>query len=418
MAFSDLRGQSLNSINDLLGMKNQRRMQRSQNISNIGSQLMNQQFTGQENEADREARLGLQTAGDEAAAERQAAADEAAYDRAALGEEGATERTNITAGTQRDISADNVQLQRDLETSGNQAALDQLVEKYRLAEEQDAAFYEDFEDGPINITDFTTGEDVTINSPAEFQAYLEDKIAKRQAAMARLEASLRDSGSGNDSEEVWTAFMQAREYVRGQDILYDAETNKWMPMSSLDEETFMRLAEKSLAAQGLDESGYNAALDLLVEEYRSGQVEEEPGTTPPGEGRSGGIVQLTTPIGQAFNEEGDGFLSRSVAPLMELFGRIAPGASERLMGPGYYPDVQEEERIPEANVTDRERDLFTQLIELLPTASPQEQALASQYINDITQRGTTAEITTILDFLSRAGLQQSGGDAFQFNRRD
>jgi len=44
--------------------------------------------------------------------------------------------------------------------------------------------------------------------------------------------------------------------------------------------------------------------------------------------------------------------------------------------------------------------------------------LASQYINDITQRGTTAEITTILDFLSRAGLQQSGGDAFQFNRRD
>lgn len=43
MAWSDLRGQSLSSINQLLGMRNQRKMQQAQTASDFGSQMMRQQ---------------------------------------------------------------------------------------------------------------------------------------------------------------------------------------------------------------------------------------------------------------------------------------------------------------------------------------------------------------------------------------
>lgn len=430
-AFTEARGQSMRSINDLLNMRNQRKQANADRIVQGGQFAAGLMQQSSEAEKDREAQL--ERIG--ATGEEQRATAAAKYEPFPDGPreivDAATGRT-VLANTPAEYEALSSQLQgfRQEEDIDAQAALQESNNQARsqlqsqiddasmsrldaqIQAEIDSATTqfrrrsEDY-DEEQSFYSPTTGKNYRWQTQEEFELVKQqienDNYLEAQRVIAALRGTDQDTAS---------KIREAYEFAK-QELLWDAETQSFRDLSTMSEDelrsAFMDAVDFYTLAPEEAERAYRLFTTFM------GQAELPPEDEGGGETPRPGGLALTTPLAQDFAEDRTGFLGRATTPGIELFARLFPGAAARLGGYELESEEpQQEARIPESNITDRERDIFRQLVELYQTAGPEDQAEIATYIDDVTARGESAMIPDILSFLDRAmGTQPKN---FDFNR--
>ena len=196
MAWTDLRGQSLNNINDLLKMKDQRRARRSQNIIGAAKSLGNKAFSAREAEKDREFKAG----------------------------ESELDRENSL----------------DLANINNEGAMARTAFQYESPRQA-------YEDGAKEYTDPSSGVTYTWDSDQGFQLAQSALRADQAEEAARLEAALRGYG---DSEE-GGMIREAYEFAK-QELLYDPTTGTFSDLADLSDDEVNEMFIDAIMTGGFD----------------------------------------------------------------------------------------------------------------------------------------------------------------------
>ena len=246
-----------------------------------------------------------------------------------------------------------------------------------------------------NWTDPVTGRPYSWSTNQDFE------LIKLQMQSDRLAYELRMRSDLADNPDMGEQIREAYEFAKSE-ILWDPQAQTFRNLEEIPEDELRQLFDSAIVTggfSGIDQAAMDQAYSLFTA-FIDRAPEIDP---PPDAGTGGGVlgIPITTDIGKAFTEDGDGYLSRSAAPFMELFGRIFPDAADRSMGITESPEVPEQGRIPEGNVTTRERDIFRQLVEL-GANNPE----AWDYIDEITQPGEASNLIEIMDFINNAIPQQ------------
>lgn len=392
MAWSDLRGQSMNTLTDLLGMRNQRRMQRTQNITDFGSQLSRQAFESGEAEKQRE------FSGDQAELQRDFTTGE---------REAGEEFTAGQAAEARSWESEQARLDRAHEiardTMNNDAAYNRLEAQIQAEKDAMQRAWED----PAR----RYGETQSFYSPRTEKTYSWRTQQEHQMAMAELEGDLladriqlqASLGAGEDAQDWVEMYTGIRNDVMSD---YGNLWNGEMWLGVPDEQLRTRIiSEFNSAIDGLVQAGQRSpqwaewAKDRF-ENYVSNATAADAGEAPQEPVGRGGIP-LTTPIARDFAEDRTGLLGQAATPLVELFGRVFPEDAARLLG-----DRGEVPRGVRMNNFQNESQIWSELTSLVESGdlNPNELQTAEQYIKELANEGYAGRdvINNIRSFIDRA----------------
>lgn len=391
-------------IRDLLAMRDNRRQRGMDRISGSLRNLGNNLFASREAEKDRTAR-----------------AEQAKLDREYLDTPFAegpreyydpTTNQTYTAQTPREWDA----LQRSLDIAARaqegEAERGFRADQAGLDREHDFAMLDETVDANISqlerqlgiergvydggsYVDPQSGKRYQWNTPEQFQMALRSIDSDRMADRIALEASLRDSGSQNTADDVFSAYLAARDEVSGHPTLYNQETRTWLPLTDMDREDAMRYARNALVAQGLDEAGVELALEMFGDYYDAfGKEATEPEEQRPTPPRTPGYT-INTPE----YRPGTGPLGAFRESTPQERGTTFNIESQIGMPVGTITGAGQE------NVTSEEKGVYDRLLEMFnATYGPEFDPRVQEYLDELNARGTSGDLTRIEQFLQRAGF--------------